>query len=912
MTLFADHRIKNFRGEIKNYRWSVRDNTLILKWVSTRTVLNTVVRPGVYEGMRDGMLIHIEKVGGTTAPAAGSGKLVQSDWWIACWNGRRSRWENFPLQKMEMTFDGQVLKLKNTTGIHSFAGVRHRKVFKGDFACTIEVRTDSANVSFYAVNNEDRSIVIPFAAGGAKQWTVVHLQRSGGKLTARVNGIATRMKTPRYSPRLALAISPTIESGKTIEVRRCWYTESVQGSVPEWGTFGTFETLKDSLAGAYYWYENGTRRGKIVLGKGGTVESFLGKRAAGAKWTVVGKNRLDLKVAGRTTTISTIVRPGVFEGTRGKEKIALFSEGNGGRKTTGGDVAFPASLDTAAHELGNNGCHVSYGYAYKSVLLLQGKTLRILDRNGVKLLKTVTLPAAYTKLFDRRTYWVGLSDKSVDLINKSTGKIAKSVKLDTKKVLDMAIHPSLAMSYVTGIDPKYPDAKSPLARRLYVVNEAKGSVRLIARIYAQWLAVDPKGRYLYSSLKHVVRAWRGYQNADMIVSYDVRSGWPKPLHANLAPGLNGRGLRVAPNGSSVSYVAGGGYREDKYARGYYIPAFDAHDIRRATTAFKTGRHPREICYHPKLDLVIATNGGPKFFNLKTGQASTSRIDLGGKRLGGWGKFAFAPGGKHVLLECKDKSGKRKLYSLPLFLTDKEIARLASKPTRPKIDKTVTAKLSSAPGDTKVSSYKLTALRGANTKKMSVQSIAKRYKNAVVIIKSQGGSGTGFVIGSEGYILTCAHVLPVFGSPTVIYNLKSGRSTLKVSSPATVLKIDDKRDLALIKIKPKGKLTSVRLEQKTKPSMGEAVSIIGHPGLGAKLLEYTMTTGIVSNPNQTIDGQAYIQTNAAVNPGSSGGPLFNSRGDVIGVVVLKGRIEAAGFAVPKNAISKFLRSATKKR
>ncbi len=683
----------------------------------------------------------------------------------------------------------------------------------------------------------------------------------------------------------------------------------VKGYICEWGKPPTFKTLGDDLAGAYYWYENGTRYGKIVLGKGGAIKSFLGKRAAGAKWTVVGKNRLDLRVGGRTTTINTIVRPGMYEGTRGRKKVTLLSESDRGRKTTGGDVALPASLDTAAHELGKSGCHVSYGFAYRSVLLLQGKTLRILDRDGVKLVKTVTLPAQYKKLFDRRAYWVALSDKSVDIIDKASAKITRSARLGTKTVLDMAIHPSLRMSYVTGING---DARNPLARRLYVVSEERGLVKLIPRAYAQWLAVDPKGRYLYSSLKHKERTWGGYRNSDVVVSYDVRSGWPKPLRANLTPGLNGQCLRVAPDGSSVSYVAGGGYHNEKYAKGYYIPAFDAHDIRRATTAFRTGAYPREICYHPRLDLVIATNGGPRFFSHKTGKELASRIDLSGKQLGNWGRFTFSPGGKHVLLECKEKSGTRKLYSAPLFLTDDELALITGHAPLPETDDTVAGKLSSSPDEVRVPASKLTALRGASARKMSVQTIAKLYKNAVVIIKGQGSSGTGFVIGTEGYILTCAHVLPVFGNPTVVYNLKKDGNIIKVSAPATILKIDDKRDLALLKIKPKGKLTSVRLEQKTKPSMGETVSIIGHPGLGAKLLEYTMTTGIVSSASRTIEGQAYIQTNAAVNPGSSGGPLFNSRGNVIGVVVLKARIEAVGFAVPKSAISKFLRSVTKKQ
>ncbi len=69
MTLFADRRIKNLRGQTMDYRWSIAGNELILQWAATRTVLDTVVRPGVYQGWRDGALIRIEKVGGVDVAA---------------------------------------------------------------------------------------------------------------------------------------------------------------------------------------------------------------------------------------------------------------------------------------------------------------------------------------------------------------------------------------------------------------------------------------------------------------------------------------------------------------------------------------------------------------------------------------------------------------------------------------------------------------------------------------------------------------------------------------------------------------------------------------------------------------------------------------------------------------------------
>lgn len=84
-------------------------------------------------------------------------------------------------------------------------------------------------------------------------------------------------------------------------------------------------------------------------------------------------------------------------------------------------------------------------------------------------------------------------------------------------------------------------------------------------------------------------------------------------------------------------------------------------------------------------------------------------------------------------------------------------------------------------------------------------------------------------------------------------------------------------------------------------------MIGNPGLGQTVLNHTMTEGIVSNPRRTIRGGTYIQTSAAVNPGSSGGPMFDSHGNVIGLVVLKADIEGTGFAVSLTDISACLKA-----
>ena len=129
-------------------------------------------------------------------------------------------------------------------------------------------------------------------------------------------------------------------------------------------------------------------------------------------------------------------------------------------------------------------------------------------------------------------------------------------------------------------------------------------------------------------------------------------------------------------------------------------------------------------------------------------------------------------------------------------------------------------------------------------------------------------------------------------------------------PAKVLYVDHRKDLALLKIEGAPPLPAVRLAIGGSVESGERVTIIGNPGVGRTILDYTMTEGIVSNARRPWRSQTLIQTSAAVNPGSSGAPMFDSNGLVIGLVVLKAEIENAGFAVPAGDLGAFLATAVK--
>jgi Do/DeqQ family serine protease len=168
-------------------------------------------------------------------------------------------------------------------------------------------------------------------------------------------------------------------------------------------------------------------------------------------------------------------------------------------------------------------------------------------------------------------------------------------------------------------------------------------------------------------------------------------------------------------------------------------------------------------------------------------------------------------------------------------------------------------------------------------------------------RHRNGLGSGFIVSPQGLIVTNKHVIAEARGIEVV--LASGESY-----KAKVVGVDSRTDLALLKINRKN-LPATRFGDSDKMEVGDWVVAIGNP-LG---LDYSVTAGIVSAKGRNIfdgDGLAYgefIQTDAAINPGNSGGPLFNLKGDVIGVnTAISSRGYGIGFAVPSNIVVEVVR------
>ena len=167
-----------------------------------------------------------------------------------------------------------------------------------------------------------------------------------------------------------------------------------------------------------------------------------------------------------------------------------------------------------------------------------------------------------------------------------------------------------------------------------------------------------------------------------------------------------------------------------------------------------------------------------------------------------------------------------------------------------------------------------------------------------------GVGSGFIVDPKGLILTNYHVIE--GVSRIMVKLESGE-TLR----GRVVGFDSETDLAVVKVDPRRDLPSVRLGDSDTTQVGDWVLAIGSP-FG---LEQTVTAGIISTKERTntpgaSNFQRFLQTDAAINRGNSGGPLVNMRGEVIGVnsqiATSTGDYNGIGFALPSNIAASVFR------
>lgn len=183
-------------------------------------------------------------------------------------------------------------------------------------------------------------------------------------------------------------------------------------------------------------------------------------------------------------------------------------------------------------------------------------------------------------------------------------------------------------------------------------------------------------------------------------------------------------------------------------------------------------------------------------------------------------------------------------------------------------------------------YAAATFRACGLPSPAMPGSAEEALNATVIVAVDGGHGSGFVVSPDGIVVTAAHVVDRARKITV-------RDRKGKEYPAQVLRVSVASDIAILKAAlPEG---ACLVAAKEVPGIGQEVYVLGAPA--SEELSFSLSRGIVSGL-RSVDKVTFIQTDASVNPGNSGGPMLNAKGEAVGVVsrkVVGAAMEGLAFA-----------------
>jgi serine protease Do len=186
-------------------------------------------------------------------------------------------------------------------------------------------------------------------------------------------------------------------------------------------------------------------------------------------------------------------------------------------------------------------------------------------------------------------------------------------------------------------------------------------------------------------------------------------------------------------------------------------------------------------------------------------------------------------------------------------------------------------------------------------------LAKTIGEAVIMVNTPSGLGSGFIIHPDGFAITNAHVIQGERRLKAVVFEQGEREFRRLTiEDVEILAVNNHLDLAMIKLKhPESRaFPTVPVQGSETLEVGQDVFAIGSP-LG---LERTLSRGVIATTQRDWQGLTFIQTTAEINPGNSGGPLFNLKGEVIGVTNMKIPFgEGLGFAIPARYLRDFLRN-----
>ena len=189
----------------------------------------------------------------------------------------------------------------------------------------------------------------------------------------------------------------------------------------------------------------------------------------------------------------------------------------------------------------------------------------------------------------------------------------------------------------------------------------------------------------------------------------------------------------------------------------------------------------------------------------------------------------------------------------------------------------------------------------------VPELVRRFGDSVVMVKTPLGLGSGFFISDRGHLITNYHVVENESKISVVMfkRTKQGYERRELKN-VRILALHPLRDIALLQLAPEAmedfEPEALTIARNSDLNVGALVFAIGNP-LG---MERSVTQGIVSSTTRTLGHLRFIQTDAAINPGNSGGPLFNERGEIVGIVCAGATyFEGLAFGIPADDLVDFL-------
>jgi serine protease Do len=189
---------------------------------------------------------------------------------------------------------------------------------------------------------------------------------------------------------------------------------------------------------------------------------------------------------------------------------------------------------------------------------------------------------------------------------------------------------------------------------------------------------------------------------------------------------------------------------------------------------------------------------------------------------------------------------------------------------------------------------------------TIKELALKFGEGVVLVQTPSGLGSGFILDERGHCVTNYHVVEQETriAVTIFHKNAAGEFVRRRIDDVAIVALNPFFDLALLQIPVQKdiKFQYVYLAKENDQREGDEVFAIGNP-LG---LERSVSQGIISTRNRNMNGITFIQTTAEINPGNSGGPLFNLKGEVVGVTNMKLLFaEGLGFAIPIAYVKHFL-------